>query len=413
MKNRSTTSPSLGFDAQFARRRNAISPTVWGCAALMFSAACLLVLYLQIVCSDFAFEHDLVIPDVYNIQVSLGNFARTQTPWSSSGGLLGNRILYGWFGEPSMLGCAVVNALLIAVACCSLISFSGHRKISSKWVALGLFGNLYLVLAFPGPNKEMAVLLATVVCFIAVAQRRSYWLLLALLASVATYVFRDGFGVMLMLLVLLNIVRWGKYWQQLLVILCIALLANVGETIIAPVLPFYDRQTSTSIDAPLPPGIAWFIEAAGAPASEPLMLRPLLLLLRFIYNCTTHALFPQLFTVDGEVSVLGVAYFLNGIALIFTVCVCVSILLNERLVPRYCRLGATWVVGVLIMMSVSPSIQPRYFMPLWPIGFLLAPSVSGLIRFRCLLLAAGVPAAVIAVNAWMGRLPAPSLPFQP
>jgi|GEM_PF-3675626 len=413
MKNHSKASPSLDADAQFARQRNAIPPTAWGSAALMFSAACFLVLYLQIMCTDFAFGHNLIIPDVYNIRVSLGNFSRVETPWTSSEGLLGNRLLYGWIDETSLLGCALVNALIIAVACLLLISFSGQRKLSSTWVALGLFGNLYLVLAFPGPNKEIPVVLTTVVCFIAVAERRSYWLPLALLASVVTYAFRDGFGVMLMLLVLLNIVQWGKYWHQLLVILFIALLATVAETTIAPLFPFYARQTSLSSDTPLPPGIAWFIQAAGAPAPESLFLHPLLVLLRFIYNCTTHALFPQVFTIEENVDVLGVTYFLNGIALIFTLSVCASILLNERAAPRYCRLGATWIVGALIMMSVSPNVQPRYFMPLWPIGFLLAPSVSGLVRFRSLLLAVGIPAAVIVANAWMGRLPAPSMPFHP
>lgn len=382
----------------------------WG-GMFVFGVATIALFLLSSTRPQLLVEYGLVVPDVFNMSQSLRVFALDDPPWLRVHELPGPWLLYGSLLAPDAPTCLVVNSLLIGASAVCWWRIAVRTLARPGWAVLAIIANPYLVLAMLGPNKEIPLLFLNLLLAWVVVQRPTLWLASSLLICAAVYPFRDGYAVVLGMWVVAvwwHRSRLATATAMLAVAACLAVLL---ATPLAEMFRFVGRQYRFADDpSRLPAFATWILGETGFDPTSA-VVQPLLLVLRVVYNSTSQALFPVLLTDAGRLNFLGAAYFLNGLVVLIGFPIGIAVLKGRDGRCTWSVIAASALVSTIVLSSVSPQIQPRYFMPLWPMAYLVLLSVNRRLVIHATLGAIGLVALVMTVYALWGYPPARAAPF--
>lgn len=370
-------------------------------AVFVFFFLSCLVLFSQQINFDYSSKSGLIVPDSVSLSWTLQDLWSHDRLFDSKTGYWALAGLYGWtwLVHPSL--CFVVNCLLmlanVAVFRRSIIVRLG----APPWSALGLLANPYLILAMPGPNKEIPLLLMTLLIADAIFRPRPRRLL-AIALCIPVYLLRDGYG--LILLSWLGISWMVARHHRIVPIMFLSFATGVAAfwTSLSTLVPAMQRNKAIYND------IFKNQEAIGSVAAN-FALDPfdplggvVLFLLRLVYNLVSMALFPVFLTADGRFYWIGLAYWVFGLMILMSLMGSFWKLLSMSGVGGV-QFAASLVLCVWFMVSLSLFVQPRYLMPALPIAFGVLATLPPLSRGCCMSLAIALSLTVIFTYALQGR----------
>jgi hypothetical protein len=346
----------------------------------------------------------MLVPDSVNMAQTLENFWAQGDFLQDPSQFLGVSLLYGWTWllHPSL--CFLLNCVLMLLAIRSFRDIIGQTGMA-PWAMLGLTCNVYLVLAMPGPNKELPLVLITLLYTQQILAMRSGWILKALTLAAVAYAFRDGYGVFLAAIIPLIAAMKRTVHRLPLWILAAAVVLMAGFQVFRDVLPLLERNY-TGYEAVVLDGVA---VGALALALGIDVLSPLggvaLFFLRLVYNLLSLSLFPILQTDTGHVYWIGVGYWLFGLMVFGSLACCMAQVLRRQ---QGFSVGvvAGLSVSVLLMVSISLFVQPRYLMPVLPLAIGALSMAPARLRSRCVGASVIVSLAIMALYGVVGRSPA-------
>ncbi|WP_156481319.1 hypothetical protein [Herbaspirillum rubrisubalbicans] len=313
----------------------------------------------------------------------------------------------------------IVSALIYKRLIVDRISAGGSLTIAM----LGLLGNPFFLLNMAGPNKELPLLLLTLLLAFNLTNKTKGWFWkCTLIAGLAAF-FRDGYGMLLMIFVfvyyLANIPRWQLPMHAKVIFICLVISAGTALFAhpLAEWLPFVRRNLSV---ASLLPHDA----AAGAANNAITWLDIIKVFVQWgrhlVLNATSLSLFPMLTQQNGSIYWIGVSYTIFGI-LNLVACICaiftlvstvnadtdVTQQLDTLTLVRI--LSVIWL-GLFVLMSASAYIQPRYQMTILPTGLAAAALHTRHVRRAILWVPIVLVLGFLASRYAHGLLP-PSVPF--
>ena len=379
----------------------------------VFLLASVLLMAAQTAYPRLAIEWGMVIPDVANMNAWLQEFALDNPPWLRAQYLPGPWLLYGSLAAPSPITCLGMNTVLMAGAAACWWKIARAAIPNPGWAVLVLVANPYLLLAMHGPNKEIPLLFLTLLLTLVVFYQRPFWIFHALMICLAAYLFRDGYGAILTAWVIAIRLFGRRMSAASLSLVVAATCVSVFSGELGEVLPFLGRQIAGAQDpSAVPHFLKWLSRIANIEPSAPLA-QPIYFAARVFYNLTSQALFPVVITDDARIHVLGVAYFLNGLVVLSVVPVSVLVLARGGASRTWGTFAAGLLFAVLILSSVSPQIQPRYLMPLWPIAYLVIRSCDRKTVAFAVVGALMISCSVCLAYYFAGHPPASATPFNP
>jgi hypothetical protein len=221
------------------------------------------------------------------------------------------------------------------------------RRICNVPILPGLLLLPYFLLAIALPSKDILVLCATyaVVCG---ALRGHY--LTALALSVMTFFVRDGAAVVFVGF----IVMWAIYRRLPRTLHAMLLAMFIGAVLLDRVLQelfgdlfIYVRNRSV------------FENVADQTRLD--VMQKWGLPLRVFANITNLAMRPSLFDTSDGIALVGVAYFVCGLGILYAGCVS-FLYVRERREDIQVAAGMMFF-ATLAVVSLNPLIQPRYLLP--------------------------------------------------
>lgn len=376
---------------------------VWGFFIFSF-----LVLFSQQMNFRLASASGLAIPDSVNLAGALQALRTQHLLFDPESGYLAISVLYGWTWliHPSL--CFGVNGALM------LANIALFRRVvlvklgAPSWSVLGLLANPYLILAMPGPNKEIPLLLLTLLLVDTLFRQSPRWLL-AFALCIPIYLLRDGYGLIMLFLVGAVWILVGRERLLPIIVLTITTAAAALWLPLSTLIPAMERNLrvyNTVFDTK---------EAIGSIAAtlaltpfDPLG-GPLLFLLRLAYNLVSMAFFPVFLTHDGDFYWVGLAYWIYGLMVLMSLmgCACGWLFISG---DRNLKLAASLGISVWLMVSLALFVQPRYLMPMLPIAFGVLAALPFRSRVSNISLAIGIPLAVMLIYAMSGKSPPPATP---
>ena len=382
----------------------------WTSALIIFYAFSIVIFCLQQNNFDAAVTQGLVIPDVVNITNTLDLFWQMDDLFQSENQFKALSLLYGWTWliHPSL--CFLVNSVLIFASFRVYKKIATSRNIAPCWLIAGLLGNPYLILAMPGPNKEIPLLFLTACYFQLVTTRNFNWFIFSAILCAIMVAIRDGYGVFLLFSLFLILMLRNREQFLAPVICTLLLIATAFYGVFESMIPILSRNRE------MYEAISADQAAVGALVTE-FNLNPyspvdglILFGFRLLYNLVSLAFFPVWITLDGNMYWIGICYWLTGL-LIFTL-----ILINiiNAIYMIKVKTGASLAIGISLgvwfMISMSLFVQPRYFMPVLPIAFLAISATPIKLRYLVTLSSVIVTFSVISINIALDRSPPPASP---
>ena len=384
------------------------SEWIWHALTIIFFALSGVVFSLQQIDFALAAKQGLIIPDSINITQTLDNKWVSGDIFSTEIEFLSIAVIYGWTWliHPSI--CYLVNLALIALSIRKFKQLAIYQLGAPAWSILGIVLNPYLILAMPGPNKEIPLLLLTIWLCSLLTNRNRGWLIGSTALCIPTYFLRDGYGAFLLLC---TCVIWllGRKVRFFSIVTCTALtgaaalfgtLSSVIPTMSRNV-EIYESTFATQV-------------ATGAVAAS-LNLDPLsffggitLFGFRLLYNLLSLAIFPVISTSGGGIYWIGLSYWISGLIILATIS---SSAINQIIGysnHKTLYLLSGLVVSTWFMVSVSLFVQPRYLMPVFPIAFLILSTISKKLRNLCIGSTLVISLSVVFMNTVLGRLPTSS-----
>ncbi len=324
-------------------------------------------------------ELGIPIPDIVNISHTFDNIFSTDELNQDINQFWGVSALYGWTWliHPSL--CFAVNLILISWATKAYSNYFIKKIGAPAWSIVGLLGNPYVVLAMAGPNKEIPLILLTLLYFRAITERGSGWILIAGVISLMTFLFRDGYGAFLaffLLLIILFNFR-AKLLAVFVFIGCLIISSLFG--LLESVVPILQRNIE---------GLESFSGetlAVGTFAAllglDPLSVigGSVMFLIRAAYNLLTLSVFP-IFQTTGGVYWLGISYWIFGVTILISIICCIVVLLSATIRRSPLLIAAALTIGTWFMISLSLFVQPRYLMPVLPLAVAVMACCSSRIR---------------------------------
>ena len=368
----------------------------WGGHLFLTVVAVLVYLY-----QCFWFESGSVsgvfVPDVASVAQSLKNFgtgngAFTVEVWDTFPGLT---VLYGYVSNWLPFAGFLVNLLLLNWAIVLQRRLFGLVGIDTPLVSLGIVINPYLYLVACGPNKEIPITVLTLWLLYVCIKRSRFWLLASMLICAITYYIRDGYSIILLMLALLHALAPRSRLRFIALSACILVAVVIAYSYIGELVPAVARNTA-SVDNQ---DVLTLSQIQGFFGGELIAF-----VMRIVYNSVTLALFPQFRTLDGSWFILGCAYWWYGVLLLSAIGMCLYATVTQK------RPGAQLAYSALVILcgvSVSLFVQPRYLMPIVPIGlgFLVGLMRPGL---RIVTVVFVFVLMYVGVSQFAGRMPAPA-----
>jgi Glycosyl transferase family 2 len=391
----------LAFKYRGGILHNELGPQMWmkgGLAVFLFSS--FFVFFAHQISFDWAVAHGLVVPDSVNISNSLQKLFLNGEVFCNESGFTAIAVLYGWtwFIHPAL--CFFVN---VAIVLASAVLFDRVviRKLKAPaWSVLGLIVNPYIILAMPGPNKEIPLLFLTLCMTHALLRPGRRWWVAAAMCIPIWFV-RDGYG--LLLLLLLGLLRLLDYRPRLVLpsVLFIILIVVMLYSQVVALIPALARNQSIYATQFESDKIGSFIFSNFDLDSVTGSI--LLYLIRIFYNLLTQALFPIFATKDNYFYGIGWAYWIFGIVCVMSWLSCLWVWLFSSEASSNMGLASNLAIGVWFMISLSLFVQPRYLMPMLPIAFGVLATAPPKIRLWCVLLAVGGTLLTIFIYGAIGR----------
>jgi hypothetical protein len=286
---------------------------------------------------------------------------------------------------------------------------------------LGLVGNPFFLLTMAGPNKEIPLLLLTLLLAWQILDKSPGWFWRSALIAVAASALRDGYGALLLAFAVMHWVahrlrsRVSGPW--LVVGACI-LLSIIVAALIHPLsqwLSFLHRNLAVAarISGVAQVNLAadgnWLLHAVPAMAAWAR---------RVVLNASSLALFPVIRQENGSVYWIGVAYWLFGIGNLYALaCAAYAMVLPARRLaatdgpaPAQAQpdrgntvkaMAADWL-ALLLLSSVSVYVQPRYLMVTLPLGIGVMAMTRPRARLVILLLVPVLVSSVLIVYQLKG-----------
>ena len=342
---------------------------------ITFIAVAIIATIFQLTKFVSATQYGLPIPDSVVYARTLTYWEGARNLFNSNNYIIGITAIYGWTWSFTPLLCVIINVGLILIAW-YLSQFVERQKDSENLAQFGLFLNGYLILAIPGPNKEIPLVAATL-GFLCLTRSRSWVnLLCAMILALFCYSLRDGYGAFM------------AFWALMTGFVSSARLkaglVALGSVVLVIAQPALSSFRIFARNISVAESITGAHHAVGGIASQlpfssdnPLGAL-ILFFIRLAYNWGYLALNPILFTVNGNFYALGWAYWLFGISILFIIPAAVANLVDRKHEPI--NHSASFVVATWLIVSLSLYAQPRYLMPIMPIG--MAILINAPIRRR-------------------------------
>ena len=276
------------------------------------------------------------------------------------------------------------------------------------WSVFGLLGNPYLVLAMPGPNKEIPLLLLTLLLMDALFRSSRRWLS-AFALCIPLYLLRDGYG--LIMVVLVGAVWILLYRERLLPIVVFG-ISGAAAALLLPLstlIPAIERNIRIYGD------VFHGQEAIGSVAATLALTPfdpvggPILYALRLCYNLVSMAFFPVFLTRAGDFYWIGLAYWIYGLLVLMSLIGCAWRWLCQSR-NHSLNLAASLSISIWLMVSLTLFVQPRYLMPVLPVAFGVLSALPARSCRNTVGLAIGVSLAVMFIYVAQGKIPPSATP---
>lgn len=268
----------------------------------------------------------------------------------------------------SMWGFAVVNAYFINLSwflpalfnltllICISIRLVHYKRLWFSALVL-LFVPYYLV-AFLLPSKDIVIALLFLIFIDIYKSSFRYRQISLIIICFFVFITRDGYGVILLgSIIFLNIVEYlklNKWFSIISIGLGLSLFWLLFEKFFVNLFVFTRSM-----------GVA---ESGGVLNPEDL-LTPIAYFIRVFGNATNLAFRPVFFDMYDQFSILSFAYWISGIFLLMSLMSFVYAIKSQ--INNDVKIGMLGLI-ILLLISVTPYVQPRYLFPLC----LLAPMLS-------------------------------------
>lgn len=305
-------------------------------------------------------------------------YSRTLTFWQGGRALfnernyiLGITILYGWTWAITPVFCILVNIALLLLAL-RFTKFFERPQDGYNFAQFGILLNGYIILALPGPNKEIPLITATLIYLTLLRSGALISLVTAAALGAACVALRDGYGAFMVIWALSRFALRSERARAAYAVLGCALVALAQPMLMH--LKIFARNVNVA------QAISENHSAVGGIASQlPFSAdnpigAVILFTVRLIYNWSYLAVNPILFTSDGTIYAIGWAYWTVGLLIIVIIPVAIWNLVRSR--DELCLQQAAFIVGTWAVVSLSLYVQPRYLIPILPSGlaiFMQAP----------------------------------------
>lgn len=275
----------------------------------------------------------------------------------------------------------------------------------------GVALNPYLFLVASAPNKEIPLLFWTSLFFLFFLSKSGVGLLAAIAIAVVVIFVRDGYGLLLVGLVLFAIV-FRRSSALIPLILFVALLVGAAFTpLMGDAVGPLRRNLEVAQDVFGESGehtasglTAFSIDALDNPA-----LSSIAFAARVIGTVASLSIRPQFFTTDGGIHLLGLAYWIYGTFVLVGFIGIVNVLLTYRQSTTEADMTAyrmaVATAFLIVGISFSVFLQPRYAMPFFPylvalIGML--PTKDNLAILLAILALALVALGLVGMDIYPG-----------
>lgn len=381
---------------------------IWHVSVAIFLALSGIVFLLQQIDFGVAVMRGLIIPDGINITETLDNKWVSGDIFDVDGEFLSMAVLYGWTWliHPSV--CYLVNLALIVFSIKKFKQLAIYQLGAPAWSILGIVLNPYLVLATPGPNKEIPLLLLTIWLCSLLMNRKRGWLIGSTALCIPIYFLRDGYGAFLLVCTWLLWILGRK--DRLFSMVSCAVLAIIPGLfgLLSATIPIMSRNARIYEST-------FGAQAATGAIAASLNLDPLsffggitLFAFRLLYNLLSLAIFPIVSTSVGGIYWIGISYWIAGLIILATISASAITQLAGVRKNKAIYLLSGLVVSTWFMVSASLFVQPRYLMPIFPIGFLVLSVVPKRLRNLCIVGTLLVSLSIVLLNTVLGQPPAPA-----
>ena len=381
-------------------------------ASTAFFTISILVLFLQQFDFNFSTARGLVIPDVVNITNTLDTLWQTNSLFGVENQFIAITLIYGWAWliHPSL--CFLINVALVLFAIRSFESVTKRSTSTQNWMAIGILLNPYLMLAMPGPNKEIPLLLLTTLYASQIVNQNRWWLFKAAGLCGAIFFIRDGYGIFLLICLFLILATRRKIELFTPAICTLLALGSIGYGLLDSIIPAFSRNSEIYETISSQQAATGLIASAFTLNPYEPIGGAILFGFRLVYNIASLALFPVLSTAESHVYWIGVAYWINGLLILSLIPAIAfdTLRLKARKVPRSLIGGV--VVGTWFLISLSLFVQPRYLMPILPLALLASSEISSRVRNIGFALSLVFSLGVMTINATFDRKPNPQTPEQ-
>ena len=288
--------------------------------------------------------------------------------FSSSPGLFWlYTITWSW----SPISTIIINVTLLLGAFVGICDIFPNSRTACRIGCAAILLNGYVLLAITGPNKDIPVLVLTVFIVRAIVQKPRLWTLQAFGLSCITYMFRDGYGLILAgVTIIFTLFRQRQrvriaFW--VLSLFLVSISARLLETIPAVARNREVRENVLAVGASRETNVLGLSTDSGSGVPRDLLN----FIHRATYNVAGLVLYPEFITVNQKLFVLGIAYWTCGILILIAVSGALISLL--RAVRSRVRQSNDFIVAeltVILWLAISCSSfpHPRYLLPVTPIG---------------------------------------------
>jgi hypothetical protein len=357
---------------------------------------------------DRALARGMFIPDVVNMTQTFDNLWRLYSVVPYEPAFSGVSVIYGWTWLFSPSICWFINNIFMLAAGFIYLKYISPKLRLNNLSVLVVYANPYIILASVGPNKEIPLILLSLLWITVLISSNPLKWFYAFLLSFLAYFIRDGFGFILATTTGFSLI-WGigsvRTPTSMLIFGAIVsavfgTLVNFSDTLsrnLALLEQGFDRGTAIG-------------ELVASIGLDPLSFTGglALYLVRIVYNSLVLGIFPNFNTVYGYSNVLGFSYWANGIYIIMSIFTSSYIILNIRkyradiVMPFF-----SFFLTCLFAVSISQFVQPRYLMPALPIGLSAALYMPKNIRKGVLFAALALIVIIVGLYGLAGRRPDP------
>lgn len=332
-----------------------------GVGWFLFALASVTATLVQLAACNFDWCTGVLSGDIVSLSKELDEVSNTGLIGSQRWTYIGVILLYGpgWAVSPHTA--IVVNFALIYFVFKVLDSLFNNHPRARAGAFFGVIANPYLWFVAAGPNKEIPLILITILyAHVFLRGGARGFMYAALLAALAA-AFRDGYGVLLFGLAVLNIVIHSTQ-NRLAVTLIGALLLTAVFNAASSLIPAMQRNLA--VTGHIAETYSSRVGALGT-EKESVLVDLGLYFFRLAANSFSLPVRPQFFMIDGSLYPLGITFWIFGVILAAGMLACIQVIIFRR--ESLGRQLACLIVQILIAVSVSLFVQPRYLMATLPL----------------------------------------------